>query len=94
MEYNHAYIEFWHHLDAALSGEIAEVNVDQVANLGPAAINDAAWKALFGLGDSNHNGITVRLSETTLSVNPMRTDQLGIPRSADLPGDIGAIEAE
>jgi hypothetical protein len=58
MEYNHAYIEFWHHLDAALAGEIAEVNVDQLANFGPASINDAAWKTLFGLGDSSHNGIT------------------------------------
>jgi hypothetical protein len=94
MEYNHAYIEFWHHLEAALSGEIAEVNVDQIAKLGPASLNDDAWKSLFGLGDSNHNGITVRLTETTLSVNPMRTDQLGNPRTTNLPGDIGAIELE
>jgi len=35
-EYNHAYIEFWHHLDLTLANEIAEVNVDQITNLGPA----------------------------------------------------------
>ena len=92
MEYNHAYIEFWHHLDSALSGEIADVNVQQIANLGPALINDDAWKSLFGLGDSRHNGVTVSLSEATLGVNPVSTDQLGNRRSADLRGDIGAIE--
>ncbi len=91
-EYNHAYIEFWHHLDAALTGEIAEVNVDQIASLGPALISDDVWTSLFGIGESHHNGITVRLYETTLGVIPMATDQLGNPRSANLHGDIGAIE--
>ena len=94
MEYNHAYIEFWHHLDSALAGEIAEVNVDQIAPLGPASINDEAWKALFGLGESDHDGITVRLTETTLGVHSVSTDQQGNPRSAQLPGDIGAIELQ
>jgi hypothetical protein len=91
-EYNHAYIEFWHHLDAALSGEIAGVNVEQIGGIGPALINDDVWTSLFGLGDSQHSGITVRLSETALGVTPMSTDQLGNPRSATRPGDIGAIE--
>jgi hypothetical protein len=91
-EHNHAYIEFWHHLNAALANEIAEVNVDQITNLGPALINDDVWTSLFGLGDSHHNGITVRLTETTLGVNPVDTDQLGNSRPADLPRDIGAVE--
>jgi hypothetical protein len=91
-EYNHAYIEFWHHLDAALTGEIAEVNVDQIASLGPALISDDVWTSLFGLGESHHNGITVRLTEKALGVSPMNTDQLGNPRPVDIRGDIGAIE--
>ena len=93
-EYNHAYIEFWHHLDSALAGEIAEVNVDQISNLGPALMNDDVWTLLFGLGDSHFNAITVRLTETTLGVNPLDTDQLGTPRPADLLGDIGAVEID
>jgi hypothetical protein len=91
-EYNHAYIEFWHHLDSALSGEIAEVNVDRIASLDPALINDDAWTSLFGLGESHYNGITVKLNASTLGVSPMSTDQLGNPRPANPRGDIGAIE--
>jgi len=93
-EYNHAYIEFWHHLDSALAGEIAEVNVDQISNLGPALMNDDVWTLLFGLGDSHFNAITVSLTETTLGVNPLDIDQLGTPRPADLLGDIGAVEID
>lgn len=93
-EYNHAYIDFWHHLDLALAGEIAEVNVDQITDLGPALINDDVWVSLFGLGNSPFNGITVNLAETTLDVNPVGTDQLRSPRPADLLGDIGAIEID
>ena len=91
-EYNHAYIEFWHHLDSALSGEIAEVTVDRIASLGPALIDDDAWTSLFGLGESHYNGITVKLNASTLGVSPMSTDQLGNPRPANPRGDIGAIE--
>ena len=94
LEYNHAYIEFWHHLDLALVNEVAEVNVDQMTNLGSATMNDDVWTLLFGLGDSFFNGITVRLTETTLGVNPLDTDQLGNPRPADLLGDIGAVEID
>jgi len=93
-EYNHAYIEFWHHLNLALAGEIAEVNVDQITNLGPALMNDDVWTLLFGLGRSDFNGITVRLTETTLRVSPLDTDQLGNSRPADLLGDIGAVEID
>ena len=94
MEYNYAYIEFWHHLDLALAGEIAGVNVDQITNLGPALINDDVWISLFGLGDSFFNGITVQLFEATLGVSPLGTDQLGNPRPAGLLGDIGAVEID
>ena len=94
MEYNHAYIHFWHHLDAALAGDIAAVNVDQVTGLGPATINDGAWTSLFGLGVSNFNGITLRLSEATLDVIPLSIDQLGNNRPADGLGDIGAVEID
>ena len=93
-EHNHAYIEFWHHLDLALAGEIAAVNVDQITNLGPALMNDDVWTLLFGLGNSHFNAITVRLTETTLGVSPLVTDQLGNSRPADLLGDIGAVEAD
>jgi hypothetical protein len=34
----------------------------------------------------------VHLTERTLGVNPLGTDQLGNPRFADLLGDIGAVE--
>ena len=92
MAYNHAYIEFWHHLDTALAGGIDAVKVDQFAALGPAGINDDVWVRLFGLGDSQHSGISIRLFETALDVDPLITDQLGQSRSANGPGDIGAIE--
>ena len=94
MEYNHAYIEFWHHLDSALANEIAEVNVDQIANLGPALLNDDVWTLLFGIGRSDFNGISVRLSERTLGVSALDSDQLGSPRPADILGDIGAVEID
>ena len=93
-EYNHAYIHFWHHLDLALANEIPGVNVDQIAGMGPALINDDAWLSLFGLGNSFFNGITVSLSETTLPVTPFAVDQLGSSRPADALGDIGAIEVD
>ena len=93
-EYNHAYIEFWHHLDRALANEIPEVSVDQIGDLGPALLNDNAWTSLFDLGTNFYNGITVTLSETTLGVDPLNADQLGNARPADGPGDIGAVEAD
>jgi len=92
VEHNHAYIEFWHHLDAALANDIAGVNVDQLASLGSALINDDVWTTLFGLGTSQYNGITVSLTESTIGVSPLNTDQLGNARPADLLGDIGAVE--
>ena len=93
-DYNHAYIEFWHHLDSALANEIAGVNVDQIAALGSALMNDDVWTSLFGLGHSDFGGISVHLFETTLGVSPLDTDQLGNSRPADLLGDIGAVEID
>ena len=68
--------------------------MDQIPDPGPALMNDDVWTALFGLGVSNPGGITVRLFETTLSVGPLGTDQLGNTRPADLVGDIGAVEID
>ena len=93
-EYNHAYIDFWHHLDLALAGEIPAVNVDQINSLGPAVINDEVWTSLFGIGNSFFNGITVQLSERNLGVNPLSSDQLGNSRPADTLADIGAVESD
>ena len=90
--YNHAYIEFWHHLDLALASEIAAVNVDQLPDLGAARLNDGAWSSLFGLGHSDFGDISVHLFENTLDVDPPAIDQLQNPRPRDLLGDIGAIE--
>jgi hypothetical protein len=92
--YNHAYIDFWHHLDLALANEIAGVNVDQMHDMGPATINDDVWIRLFGLGSSPFNGITVRLFENALRVDPLNTDQLGNARPADISSDIGAVEID
>lgn len=93
-EYNFAYIEFWHHLDRALAGEIAAVNVDQITDLGPAVINDDVWTELLGASGGSFNGITVRLSERTSNVSLLATDQLGQARPANALGDIGAIEVD
>jgi len=93
-EYNHAYIEFWHHLDAALAGEIDAVGTDQIGDLGPARINDDVWVSLFGTGQSFFNAITVELGERVVGVDLLRSDQLGNPRPADLNGDIGAVEID
>jgi hypothetical protein len=92
--HNHAYIEFWHHLDLALANEITGVNVDQIGDLGPALMNDDAWTSLFGLGTSYFNGIAVRLTERTLGIDPLDTDQLGNRKPADLLSDIGAVEVD
>ncbi|RLA30255.1 MAG: hypothetical protein DRR11_13735 [Gammaproteobacteria bacterium] len=93
-DHNFAYIEFWRRLDWALADELAEVNVDQITNLGPALMNDDVWVSLFGLGNSQFNGITVNLNESTVVVSPLDTDQLGNPRPSDLLGDIGAVEID
>ncbi len=92
-QYNHAYIEFWHHLDRALAGDIPAVNVDQLGAMGPALINDGAWTSLFSPGNNFYNGITVWIGETTLGVDPLDEDQLGNARPANGRGDIGAVEA-
>ena len=68
--------------------------MDQINDLGPALINDDGWTLLFGPGNNYFTGITVRLTERTVRVNPLDTDQLGNPRPADLYADIGAIEID
>ena len=68
--------------------------MDQIGDLGPAPMTDAAWSTLFGMGDNHYNGITVTLGQRTLGVDPLATDQLGNPRPADALGDIGAVEAD
>jgi hypothetical protein len=93
-EHNYAYIEFWHHLDRALANEIAAVNVDQMGDMGPALVNDQVWTTLFELGNNPYNGISVRLTQNTLRVDSLATDQLGAARPADPLGDIGAIEVD
>jgi len=92
--YNHAYIEFWHHLDRALANELAAVNVDRLPDLGSARLHDSAWSSLFGLGHSDFGDISVHLFENTLGVDPPAIDQLRNPRPRDLLGDIGAIEKD
>jgi len=93
-EYNHAYIQFWHHLDAALANDVGEVNVDQIPDMGAASINDDVWVSLFGLGRSYFNGITVNFFETNLGVDPLDTDQLGNLKPLNTLGDIGAVEVD
>jgi len=94
MEYNHAYIEFWHYLDLALANEIAEVNVDQIDDIGPGHVNDDVWVRLFGIGRSDFNGISLTLSERVIEIEPVTSDQLNNPRPADHLGDIGAVEID
>ncbi|MBT8068686.1 MAG: hypothetical protein KJO09_15690 [Gammaproteobacteria bacterium] len=94
MEYNHAYIEFWHHLDLALANQLPQVNVDQMPDVGPALLNDDMWASLLGIGDSDFNGISVRMRERNLGVNALDGDQLGNPRPTDVLGDIGAVEID
>lgn len=92
MHYNHAYIEFWHHLDLVLNNQVPGVNVDQMQHLGPALINDDIWIELFGMGRSDFSGISINFSERTISIEPASTDQLNNNRSTNSLRDIGAIE--
>jgi hypothetical protein len=83
---NHAYIEFWHHLDLALMAEPA-------AGLGPEVLGDDAWAALFDSGWLTENDtIYVRVTNSRRDVSPGDADQTGTPRPKDTPSDIGAIE--
>ena len=93
-EYNFAYIEFWHRLDRALAGDIADVNVDQISDLGPATLNDQVWTELVGPSGGSFDGITVRLTERFSNVIMLGGDQLGNTRPANALSDIGAIEVD
>jgi hypothetical protein len=84
---NYPYIEFWHRLDDALLDE-------NIPGMGPEALGDDAWNALFSSGPLAENSdITITVtSRTVTGVSMMEDDQLGNPRPANISGDIGAIE--
>ena len=84
---NHPYIHFWHRLDAALLGS-------QLPGMGPEALGDAAWDALFSSGPLVENpGITMTLvRQRGLAAQLTPLDQVGTTRPAGALGDIGAIE--
>ena len=84
---NQPYVEFWHRLDDALAAQPA-------AALGQPGLNDAAWRALFTSGALTENAaITVAVdTRARLTVQRGAADQLGTPRPAGAPGDIGAVE--
>jgi len=86
--YNYPYIEFWHRLETAL-------HAAPVAGMGPEAMGDAAWAALFSSGPLAENpGITMTLvREQQLSTQLSPVDQLGTARPVSILGDVGAIEA-
>jgi hypothetical protein len=84
---NHPYIHFWHRLDAALQEQ-------DIPGMGPELLGDQAWQALFSSGTLPENSrlhMSV-LTNPTLSVQRLATDQLSTSRPANGPGDIGAIE--
>ena len=84
---NHPYIQFWHRLDDALTQRA-------IPGLGPELLGDDAWAGLFASGMLAENpGIRMRLlNRTAISVRRQAVDQVGTPRPAGGPGDIGAIE--
>jgi hypothetical protein len=86
--FNHPYIEFWHQLDAAL------LALD-IPGMGPEALGDDAWAALFSSGYLWENrSIIMSVNEAyRVSVRPLDIDQLGSERPAGGFGDIGAIES-
>jgi hypothetical protein len=85
--YNYPYIEFWHRLDSALHDA-------PLAGIGPEALGDAAWDALFSSGPLAENpGIVMTLvRQQRLSTQLAPVDQLGAARPAAILGDVGAIE--
>jgi hypothetical protein len=84
---NQPLIEFWHRLDAALAAHA-------IAALTPQGLGDEAWRTLFATGTLAENSAIQIAVETQprLSVVRATVDQLGRPRPANAPGDVGAIE--
>ena len=85
---NHAYIQFWHHLDIALRDE-------GIAGMGPELLGDAAWTALFSSGTLTENPDIDMLVMTIQHAveGLLGVDQRGVLRPENSRGDIGAIEA-
>jgi hypothetical protein len=86
---NYPYMEFWHHLDAALRAE-------NIPGMGVELLGDEAWSALFDSGRLDENP---EIDMTVITSNRgapglLDVDQRGTSRPADALGDIGAIEVD
>ena len=84
---NYPYIEFWHRLDEALRQHA-------MPEMGPELLGDDAWRSLFSSGPLAENpGMRMKVwTRRELTVRRGDVDQVGTPRAAGQPGDIGAIE--
>ncbi len=84
---NQPLIEFWHRLDAALAAHA-------IPALVPQGLGDAAWRTLFATGWLAENpAIQIAVdTQPRLTMQRASIDQLGNPRPAGAPADIGAIE--
>ena len=84
---NQPWVEFWHRLDSELLAR-------QSAGAGPGPLADAAWRGLFASGTLAENP-SIQVSMQTrprLRIQREATDQFRVPRPAEAPADIGAIE--
>lgn len=83
---NQPHIEFWHRVDVELTAAVPD--------LVPQGLGDAEWRDLFSSGSLAENPFVVIDVDTRprLAVQRVSVDQLGVPRPASAPGDIGAIE--
>jgi hypothetical protein len=83
---NYPYIEFWHHLDAALEAE-------SIPGMGPELLGEDAWTTLFSTGYLAENpNIYMHMQSYYFEVEVEVVDQNGIPRPANILSDIGASE--
>ena len=84
---NYPWIEFWHHLDAALLAEA-------IPGMGVELLGDDAWNDLYTAGPLAENPqIDLILStQPRSSVRLLPVDQDGTARPANAAGDIGAVE--
>jgi hypothetical protein len=84
---NYPWIDFWHHLDAALAAA-------SIPGMGAELLGDDAWNELFTAGPLAENPqIEMFLStQPRGGVTLLTEDQDGTARPANAAGDIGAIE--
>lgn len=83
---NYPYIEFWHRLDSALSGDRAETG------MGVELMGENVWMLLFDKGPLSENpAIELSVSSIKRRVSPLSPDQVGQTVVNDFL-DIGAIE--